>query len=186
MDNPVTEIRRVVSELCEPEDANQMLAAVDKYYTEDAVFVYPLFNSPPAAGREGVKAAYKMLRVLSYGQRFDFHAVGFDRITTDATGVERQRAFLDVTEKLKFSFVPLPERLNPTFHIRFLSRIDLVKGTDDKWRIEKQEDNLPSDFGSTGLHVLPFDREISNAVKWAMGSATLLVGGTLSKFNLFN
>ncbi|GAA6049461.1 hypothetical protein JCM3770_007351 [Rhodotorula araucariae] len=183
MDNPITDIRRVVSELCEPSDSK--LAAVEKYFTDDAVFVNPLFNSPQAAGREGVKAAYKMLRVLSYGQRFDFHAVGFDRITTDGTGTERQKMFIDVTERLKLAFVPLPERLNPTFQIRFLSRIDLVKGDDDLWRIEKQEDNLPTDFASTGLHFFPFDRQISNAVKWAAGSATLLVGGTLSKFNLF-
>ncbi|TNY23386.1 hypothetical protein DMC30DRAFT_414255 [Rhodotorula diobovata] len=186
MDNPATDVRRVVRELCCPEDANEMLAAVDKYFTEDATFVYPLLNTPPAAGRDGVKAAYKMLRVLSYGQRFDFHAVAFDRITSDNKGVERMKGFLDCTEHLKFSFIPLPDRVNPTFHLRFLTRVDLVKGSDDKWRIEKQEDSLPSDYASTGLHVLPFDREISNLVKWCMGSATLVVGGTLAKFNLFN
>lgn len=75
--------------------------------------VYPLLNTPPAAGRDGVKAAYKMLRVLSYGQRFDFHAVAFDRITSDNKGVERMKGFLDCTEHLKFSFIPLPDRVNP-------------------------------------------------------------------------
>ncbi|GAA5998140.1 uncharacterized protein JCM10292_002349 [Rhodotorula paludigena] len=183
MDDPQTDVRRVVSELCEPQDAAEMVAAVEKYFTEDAVFVYPLLNSPKSVGREGVKAAYKMLRVLSYGQRFDFHAVGFDRITVHK-GVERMKGFLDLTEHLKLSFIPLPERLNPTFHIRFLSRIDFVKGPDDKWYIEKQEDNIPSDFGSTGLHLLPYDVQISNAIKYITGMGTFLLGSTLNKYKL--
>jgi len=76
------------------------------------VQVYPLLNSPPAAGRDGVKAAYKMLRVLSYGQRFDFHSVASDRITVEK-GIEKLKLTLDLTEHLKLSFVPLPDRLNP-------------------------------------------------------------------------
>lgn len=74
--------------------------------------VYPLLNSPPAAGRDGVKAAYKMLRVLSYGQRFDFHSVASDRITVEK-GIEKLKLTLDLTEHLKLSFIPLPDRLNP-------------------------------------------------------------------------
>lgn len=90
MDNPVNDIRRVVSELCEPDDAREMVAAVDKYFTDDARFICafphhglllacarrerrvqhsltgnsadPLLNSPKGSGKEGVKAAYKMLR----------------------------------------------------------------------------------------------------------------------------
>ncbi|BGP22262.1 hypothetical protein Rt10032_c07g3261 [Rhodotorula toruloides] len=183
MENPVNDIRRVVSELCEPDDAREMVAAVDKYFADDARFIYPLLNSPKGSGKEGVKAAYKMLRVLSYGQKFTFHAVGFDRKTI-SKGVERQKGFLDLTEHLKFKFLPLPDRLNPTFHIRFLTRVDLVKGPDEKWYIEKQEDSLPSDYGSTGLRILPFDVEISNFIKWVTGMGTLIVGGTLNRFNL--
>ncbi|GAA5841432.1 hypothetical protein JCM9279_000652 [Rhodotorula babjevae] len=181
MDNPTTDIRRAVLECTMPSDANEMLAAVDKYFTDDAVFIYPLLNSPPAAGRDGVKAAYKMLRVLSYGQRFDFHSVAADRIYVEK-GIEKQKLTLDLSEHLKFSFIPLPDRLNPTFTLRFLTRLDLVKGEDDKWRIEKQEDSL----ANSGHHVLPFDREIINLVKWCTGTGTLVVGGTLAKFNLFN
>lgn len=39
MDDPQTDVRRVVSELCEPQDAAEMVAAVEKYFTEDAVCV---------------------------------------------------------------------------------------------------------------------------------------------------
>ncbi|KPV76911.1 uncharacterized protein RHOBADRAFT_66100 [Rhodotorula graminis WP1] len=113
MDNPVTDIRRAVLECAAQEDANDMLQAVDKYFDEQAIFVYPLLNSPPAAGRDGVKAAYKMLRVLSYGQRFDFHSVASDRIYVEK-GIEKQKLTLDVTEHLKLSFIPLPDRLNPS------------------------------------------------------------------------
>lgn len=39
MQNPARDVPRVVRELCEPVDANEMTAAVDKYFAEDAVFV---------------------------------------------------------------------------------------------------------------------------------------------------
>lgn len=41
MDNPATEVRRAVLECTTPDDANTMLAAVDKYFAEDAIFVRP-------------------------------------------------------------------------------------------------------------------------------------------------
>lgn len=60
-----------------------------------------MLNSPAGAGRDGVKAAYKMLRVLTIGNKIDFHvsrqarrrivtadprsshqAVGFDKVVT--------------------------------------------------------------------------------------------------------
>ncbi|GAA5885152.1 hypothetical protein JCM3774_006327 [Rhodotorula dairenensis] len=185
MDDPAKDVPRVVRELCEPVDANEMTAAVDKYFADDAVFVYPLLNSPPEVGRAGVKAAYKMLRVLSYGQSFDFHAVAFDEPYTE-NGKEYMKGFLDCTEHLKIRFFPLPERLNPKFHLRFISRIDVRKGSDGKWYITKQEDNIPTDFGSTELHFLPFDRQISNFLKYLNGCATYVCGTTCSRLNLFN
>ncbi|POY70739.1 hypothetical protein BMF94_6149 [Rhodotorula taiwanensis] len=185
MEDPQREVPRVVRELCEPFDANVMLANVDKYFAEDAVFVYPLLNSPPELGREGVKAAYKMLRVLSYGQRFTFHAVAFDEPFTE-DGEECMKGFLDCTEHLKLRFIPVPEWLNPLFHLRFISRIDLRKGRDGKWYIIKQEDNIPTDFGSTELHFLPLDRQISNLLKYLNGCATYVCGSTLTRLNLFN
>jgi len=88
-----------------------MLAAVDKYFTPDAQIVYPLLNSPRASGVEGVKAAYKMLRVLTYGNQIEFNVVAWDRIR-NVKGVEHQSGFLDLVETLKFR-LPLPEKLNP-------------------------------------------------------------------------
>lgn len=89
-----------------------MLNAVEKYFTQDATLVYPLLNSPKGSGREGVKSAYKMLRVLTYGNKINFDVVAFDRIKS-IKGVEHMSGYLDLTETLKFRTVPLPEGLNP-------------------------------------------------------------------------
>lgn len=58
MDNPAQDVPRVVRELCEPVDANEMTAAVDKYFAEDAVFVcespgIPFPRSDVSRGGEG-------------------------------------------------------------------------------------------------------------------------------------
>ncbi|GAA5925064.1 uncharacterized protein JCM15063_005803 [Sporobolomyces koalae] len=184
MQNPSTEIRQVVKQLVCSERSVDMLAAVDAYFTPDAVIVYPLFNSPKGAGIEGVKAAYKMLRVLTYGNKIDFNVVAFDRIRT-VKGVEHQSGMLDLVETLKFR-LPLPEALNPSFSLRFLTRIDLRKDpSTDVWKVAKQEDSIPSDFASTGLHLFPFDRQISNLIKFTTGLSTLVVGALLARLNWF-
>ncbi|GAA5982631.1 hypothetical protein JCM5350_002127 [Sporobolomyces pararoseus] len=181
MQSPQNEIRGVVRALVESEKSVDMLAAVDKYFTQDAQIVYPLLNSPRASGIEGVKSAYKMLRVLTYGNSIEFNVVAWDRIKS-TKGVETQSGFLDLVETLKFR-LPLPERLNPSFSIRFLTRIDLRKDSNDIWKVTKQEDSLPSDYASTGLRIFPFDREISNLIKFTTGLGTLVVGSLLTRLN---
>ncbi|BGP13380.1 hypothetical protein JCM10213v2_001299 [Rhodosporidiobolus nylandii] len=136
MDSPQQEIRRVVRELCESPNANEILAAVDKYFAPDAQIIYPLFNSPKASGIEGVKAGYKMLRVLTYGQKVEFHAVGFDRIHVEK-GIEKMKGFIDFTEHLKLSFFPVPDKLNPWFHFRFVSAVHL-RGERRDWVLEQR------------------------------------------------
>ncbi|GAA5871129.1 hypothetical protein JCM16303_001700 [Sporobolomyces ruberrimus] len=181
MQSPQNELRRVVRELVESERSVDMLAAVDKYFAKDAQIIYPLFNSPRASGVEGVKAAYKMLRVLTYGNRMELNVLAFDRIRT-IKGVEHQSGFLDCVETLKFR-LPLPERLNPSFSIRFLTRIDLRKDSNELWLVTKQEDSIPSDYASTGLRLFPFDRQISNLIKFTTGLGTLVVGSLLARLN---
>ncbi|KAL8279239.1 hypothetical protein RQP46_008276 [Phenoliferia psychrophenolica] len=187
MEDPVNQIRDVVRRITEPRDARTILKHVDQYFAEDATIVHPMLNSPAKAGREGVKAAYKMLRVLTLNNHIDFHAVGFDRIVL-RKGQEHQTGLIDLTESLQLRFLPLPTSLNPTLHIRFLVRIDLTKSpSDGLWYITKQEDNLPSDFGSTGIRLLPFDlADVSNTLKWACGMGTLAAGSTLTYLNLLN
>ncbi|GAA5901894.1 uncharacterized protein JCM6883_000429 [Sporobolomyces salmoneus] len=184
MQSPQNEIRRVVRELVESEKSTDMLAAVEKYFAPDAEIVYPLLNSPRSSGREGVKACYKMLRVLTYGNKVEFNATCWDRIRI-VKGVEHQTGFLDLVETLKFR-APVPEFMNPSFSIRFLIRVDLRKDSNDLWHIVKQEDSIPTDFASTGLRLFPFDREISNAIKFTTGLGTLVVGSTLTRLGWFN
>ncbi|GAA5885003.1 hypothetical protein JCM6882_007188 [Rhodosporidiobolus microsporus] len=184
MQDPQNEIRNVVRSLCEPERGSDLVNSVEKYFAPNAQIIYPLFNSPRGSGIEGVKAGYQMLRTLTYGNNVDFHAVAFDRIEVDKKGVERQTGFIDFTENLKIRV--LPDRINPWFHFRFITRIDFVRNpNDDKWYVEKQEDNLPTDFGSTGLHFLPFDVQIANFIKFCTGVGTLGAGIIFQRLELF-
>ncbi|CEQ39048.1 SPOSA6832_00532 [Sporobolomyces salmonicolor] len=197
----------------------------------------PRSNQPKGVGMRDLRAeiahiapsSRRSAYVRQQDQQLDFHVVAFDRINVKK-GIEyqsglasfslssgarvillisfRRRSLLDMTEHLKFKFLPIPDRFNPTFHIRFITRIDLRKDPQTElWKVVKQEDNLPSDFGSTGLHFLPFDRQIANAIKvrnlalaffypfpsltphallqWGTGVGTLFVGGALSRLNLF-
>lgn len=108
----------------------------------------------------------------------------------------------------------LPERVVPatlrkpwtllTYGRHDSVRVDLAKSASTGlWYISKQEDNLPSDFGSTGLKLLPGLADLSNAfkvrvllrprrwlltlkVQWACGVGTLAAGSTLTYFNLLN
>ncbi|GAA5857373.1 hypothetical protein JCM8547_002248 [Rhodosporidiobolus lusitaniae] len=170
MDSPVNEIRGVIRELCQPK-LNGMLNAVNKYFTPNAQIFYPLFNSPKAAGIEGIKSAYAMLRVLTYGNNFDFHAVAMDRIYVEK-GVEYQKGMINHTEHLKLRF-PLPDMLNPVSYIT-LER----NPNDNKWYVLKQEDVL------TGLHFLPGDVQLVKGIKFLTGAGTLLAGGLAARLNI--
>jgi hypothetical protein len=74
MEDPQFDLRNVVRSITEPRSAETLLSNVDRYFTEDAVIIHPMLNSPAAAGREGVKAAYKMLRGERRGGRSDAEA----------------------------------------------------------------------------------------------------------------
>ena len=86
----------------------------------------------------------------------EFHAIGFDREVT-RKGVLHQTGLIDCTEHLRLRFIPF----SPVFSPRFLVRVDLVKVSmeggngEAKWYVEQQEDNIPTDFGRSGLAVSP-------------------------------
>lgn len=91
---------------------------------------------------------------------------------------------IDCTEdlKLRYVFSLLPESLVPVFRPRFLVRVDMAKEADGLWRIVQQEDNIPSDFGRSGLAgalvSAPF-----NLVKLGMGVATLATATVFRQLN---
>ena len=78
-----------------------------------------------------------MLRVLTINNKIEFHAVAFD--IHDST---HQTCLMDLTEHLQLRLIP--PMLRSTIRFRFFVRADLVKGSDDLWRISRQIDNLPS------------------------------------------
>ncbi|KAK4056268.1 hypothetical protein OIO90_002711 [Microbotryomycetes sp. JL221] len=159
MENPSLDIRGVVKSITEPRSADVILANVDKYFTKDAIIVHPLLNSVPGLGREGVKSAYKMLRTLTIGNKIEFHTIGFDRIVV-RKGKEKQTALL--------------------------VRVDLEKGDDDLWYITRQEDNLPTDYGTSGpLLPVPGLATFANYVKWTLGFGTHLTARIVTKLGLF-
>lgn len=76
--------------------------------------------------------------------------------------------------------LPLPPRLCTAV------RIDLEKGSDGKWRIQKQEDSLPSDFGSSGLsQAIPGATTLSNWIKWGLGTGTIIMSRAVNKLGVF-
>lgn len=112
MQDPVRELRHVISSIVEPRESAEIQANIDRYFTPSANIIHPMFNSPKEAGREGLKAGYKMLRVLTINNKMIYHAVAFDHVVT-RKGLEHQVAMIDATEQLQLRFLPLPASLNP-------------------------------------------------------------------------
>jgi len=86
MENPRAEIQDVVRSITEPQDAETVLANVDKYFTKDAYLLHPVVNQPEfSRGRDNLKALYYIFRKISYGNKIIFHAVMFSEDLTQCT-----------------------------------------------------------------------------------------------------
>ncbi|SGY68853.1 BQ5605_C004g02924 [Microbotryum silenes-dioicae] len=209
MENPASEIRNVVRKITEPRESAKILASVDRYFSDDSVIVHPMLNSPRAQGKHGVKAAYRMLRALTLNNKIEYHAVAFEDVTKSKGGETRACLIgefgptcgahieplppslnytspsLDLTEHLQLRFLPVPEARNPVFHVRFLVRVDLRKGADNLWYITKQEDNIPTDPGSSGLLlIVPPINAMVNTVKWFAGMSTMGMAAVLNRLGV--
>ncbi|KDE08673.1 hypothetical protein, variant [Microbotryum lychnidis-dioicae p1A1 Lamole] len=184
MENPASEIRNVVRKITEPRESAKILASVDRYFSDDSVIVHPMLNSPRAQGKHGVKAAYRMLRALTLNNKIEYHAVAFEDVTKSKGG-ETRACLIDLTEHLQLRFLPVPEARNPVFHVRFLVRVDLRKGADNLWYITKQEDNIPTDPGSSGLLlIVPPINAMVNTVKWFAGMSTMGMAAVLNRLGV--
>ncbi|KAI5479696.1 hypothetical protein MNV49_002955 [Pseudohyphozyma bogoriensis] len=192
MEDPAFQIRTVVKQLVEPVGYGDMCQAVDRYFHPKATIVHPMLNSPQQLGREGVKAAYRMLRVLTYDNKMEFRTVGVDRAdTTTVTdpnghekGVETQVLLLDMIEHLKIRVFPVPEWMNPTIHLRFLTRVELQRENGGLWLITKQEDNLPTDLAATGLPTFGL-KYVSDAIKMIAGGGTFLASAIVQRSGFY-
>jgi len=139
MDDPVKELADVVRMITEPYAASEIAQNVDKYFTEDAFILYPMFNQPHTAhGKENLKGIYKLLRVFSINNKIEFHALMFSE--------DRLHATVDLTESLEARFCSCIKA-----KLHFITRVDMRKEGDGKFRICRQEDNYPNDLRRSGI-----------------------------------
>ncbi|PLW39356.1 hypothetical protein PCANC_02102 [Puccinia coronata f. sp. avenae] len=156
MENPRTEIEDVVRSITEPQDAETVLANVDKYFTEDAYLLHPLVNQPEfARGRENLKAIYFMFRKGTFENKIHFHAVMFSEDSTQCT--------LELTEDVRSGLHP--SIAGPLQSVRFLVRVDFRREADGKYRICRQQDNFISDIRISGFSLFPGSAFISDLIK---------------------
>jgi len=173
MENPRAEIQDVVRSITEPQDAETVLANVDKYFTKDAYLLHPVVNQPEfSRGRDNLKALYYIFRKISYGNKIIFHAVMFSEDLTQCT--------LELTELVRVGMHPL---LGPSQSVRFLVRVDLRREADGKYRICRQHDNFINDIGMSGIRLFPGATFISNLIK-ASGALCGIVFGRYFAQNL--
>jgi len=173
MENPRAEIQDVVRSITEPQDAETVLANIDKYFTEDAYLLHPVVNQPEfSRGRDNLKALYYIFRKISYGNKIIFHAVMFSEDFTQCT--------LELTELVRVGMHPL---LGPSQSVRFLVRVDLRREADGKYRICRQHDNFINDIGMSGIRLFPGATFISNLIK-ASGALCGIVFGRYFAQNL--
>ncbi|GAA94239.1 uncharacterized protein L969DRAFT_93620 [Mixia osmundae IAM 14324] len=164
MENPRNDIYDVVRSLVEPASPVVIAQNIDRYYTEDAYIDHPMLNQPHTpSSREGLKGIYTMLKVLTYGNKMEFH--GDACFNEDMT-----KGWLEASEHLYLTFLPFIKTAP-----RFLIRIDLVKGKDGLYRVRRQEDNLATDFMRSGVYIIGVT-EALDLYKKAMGWASATTG----------
>ncbi|KNZ50706.1 hypothetical protein VP01_427g7 [Puccinia sorghi] len=174
MEDPRAEIQDVVRSITEPQDAEIILANIDKYFTEDAYLLHPLVNQPEfARGRDNLKALYYIFRKGTHGNKIIFHAVMFSEDLTQCT-------LADLTEIVRAGMYPL---IGPSQSIRFLVRVDLRREADEKYRIFCQHDNFITDIGMSGIRLFPGATLLSNIIK-ASGALCGIVFGRYLAQNL--
>ncbi|KAH9441701.1 hypothetical protein Pst134EA_032606 [Puccinia striiformis f. sp. tritici] len=116
----------VVRKITEPYEATEIVRNVNKYFTEDAYLLYPMVNQPyTKQGKKKLIGLYKLFRVLTINNQIEFHAVMFSE--------DKLKAAIELTETLQGRFITI------WFRLRFISRVDLRKEKDGKYRICKTD-----------------------------------------------
>ncbi|PLW22577.1 hypothetical protein PCANC_04502 [Puccinia coronata f. sp. avenae] len=172
MDDPVKELPEVVRKITEPYAATEIVRNVNKYFTDDAYLLYPMINQPHTKnGKTSLMGIYKLFRVLTINNQIEFHAVMFSE--------DRLHATIELTETLQGRFIPIWVKL------RFISRVDLRKESDGKYRICKQEDNYPNDLKRAGLDFIPGLAQLLAIWKLILGLTSATVGNFYLKNAMF-
>ncbi|KAH9472814.1 hypothetical protein Pst134EA_003416 [Puccinia striiformis f. sp. tritici] len=162
----------VVRMITEPYEATEIVRNVNKYFTEDAYLLYPMVNQPyTKQGKTKLIGLYKLFRVLTINNQIEFHAVMFSE--------DKLKAAIELTETLQGRFIPI------WFRLRFISRVDLRKEKDGKYRICKQEDNYPNDLKRAGLEIIPGLATFLDVCKFLLGLLAASIGNYYLENNLF-
>ncbi|PLW42408.1 hypothetical protein PCANC_09890 [Puccinia coronata f. sp. avenae] len=172
MDDPVKELADVVRSITEPYTAKEITDNVEKYFTKDAFIQYPMFNQPHTPhGKENLKGLYKLLRVFTINNKIEFHAIMFSQ--------DRLKATVDLSEGVQSRFFP-----SLHFKVHFITRVDLRKEEDGKFRICRQEDNYPNDLKRSGIPI-PILPTLGATYKIIAGTVVSFVGRFLLEKDWF-
>ncbi|OAV94949.1 hypothetical protein PTTG_06686 [Puccinia triticina 1-1 BBBD Race 1] len=156
MDNPIEELADVVRSVTEVEHTSEVFANIDRYFTEDAQLIYFNLSSIYSRnGRQNLKAAYQVSRVLGFGIKIDIHEVMVNKEQTEAT--------IDLTQSVRIRLLPIQ---SANVVCNFIVRLALRKSCEDnKYRIYRQHDNFPTDLTQSGLPMPNFIRVINDVIK---------------------
>ncbi|KNE97399.1 hypothetical protein PSTG_09371 [Puccinia striiformis f. sp. tritici PST-78] len=169
----------VVRMITEPYEATEIVRNVNKYFTEDAYLLYPMVNQPyTKQGKTKLIGLYKLFRVLTINNQIEFHAVMFSEDKLKAA-IELTETLQELTETLQGRFITI------WFRLRFISRVDLRKEKDGKYRICKQEDNYPNDLKRAGLEIIPGLATFLDICKFLLGLLAASIGNYYLENNLF-
>lgn len=81
MDDPAREAGRVIWEVAGASSPDKQIAAVKKYFLEDASFTYPIFDIPRRPGsRNLIIGTYLFYRNVVRSVRYDIKSVAFDEL----------------------------------------------------------------------------------------------------------
>ncbi|KAA1079247.1 hypothetical protein PGT21_004753 [Puccinia graminis f. sp. tritici] len=176
MDNPIEELADVVRSVTEVEHTSQVLANIDKYFTEDAQLIYfNLSQIYSRNGRQNLKAAYQVSRALGFGIKIEIHEVMVNKEQTEAT--------IDLTQSVRVRLLPI-DSVNVVCN--FIVRLALRRSAEDnKYRIYRQHDNFPTDLTQCGLPLPTFIRVINDVIKALVWLFVVAWGRIFMMFGIF-
>lgn len=126
MNNPELELRQIILDLTENDDAAKHKATVDRYFTEDAEFIHPLCTLSSGPGsRESLKSIYAVYKFFTRDIEIDIQ-----KITVDSNC---SRAVIEMEESLSATFLPIL-RIK---HLKIITILDFER-VDNRFYIKRQ------------------------------------------------
>lgn len=126
MNNPELELRQIILDLTESDDAVKHKATVDKYFTTDAEFIHPLCNLYGGPNsRESLKNIYAVYKFFTRDVQIDIQKITVDSNCT--------RAVIEMEESLSAKFLPILR----VKHLKIITILDFER-VDNRFYIKRQ------------------------------------------------